>query len=77
MKMRPRGDKIPKHGKAAPNLNAASKDVASADRASGDISNHELARWCAREAVERKGEDVLLLDLREISSVCDFFVVIS
>jgi ribosome-associated protein len=42
-----------------------------------ESSHQELARWCARKALEKKGEEVLLLDLREISTVCDFFILVT
>jgi ribosome-associated protein len=37
----------------------------------------QIARSCAQAADNKKGEDILVLDLREISSVADFFVIIS
>lgn len=36
-----------------------------------------LARKLAGFALEKKGEDVVLLDLRELSTACDFFVLVS
>lgn len=42
------------------------------------LANPEtLARRVAELALEKKATDVLLLDLRELTSVCDFFVVAS
>jgi len=37
----------------------------------------ELARAAGRLAVAKKGFDVRILQLTEISSVCDFFVIVS
>ena len=36
-----------------------------------------LARLCAEGALDRKAEDLLILDMREISSFTDFFVIAS
>ncbi len=36
-----------------------------------------LARFCAEQALEKLGSDVTALDLREISSVADYFVIIT
>jgi len=41
------------------------------------LSNHDLARRAAELALEKKAEDVLILDLRGLSSVADFFVIAS
>lgn len=40
------------------------------------IGEH-LARGCARAAADKKAEDILILDLRGISSFTDFFVICS
>lgn len=37
----------------------------------------ELARTAAEEAIERKGADVVLLDLRGLTSATDWFVLVS
>lgn len=44
---------------------------------SGDGSVRALAALAAREAADRKGSDVALLDLRGLTSATDFFVVAS
>lgn len=41
------------------------------------IESEELARACAQAASDKKAEDILLFDLRGISSFADFFVVCS
>lgn len=41
------------------------------------LSSQELARRIAGLAAEKKGEAILILDLRELSSACDFFVLAS
>jgi ribosome-associated protein len=37
----------------------------------------KLAQLCATSALDKKAEDVVVLDLRELSSVADFFVIAS
>lgn len=41
------------------------------------LTPHELARKAAILALEKKAKDVLVIDLRGLSSVCDFFVIAS
>jgi ribosome-associated protein len=36
-----------------------------------------LARLCAEGALEKKAENILILDMRSISSFTDFFVIVS
>ena len=36
-----------------------------------------LACFCAEQALEKLGSDVIALDLREISSVADYFVIVT
>jgi len=35
----------------------------------------DLARHCRKFALDKKAEDVVLLDLRGVSDICDFFLV--
>ena len=42
-----------------------------------DIDSLELARICSRIANDNKAEDIVMLDVREISSFTDFFVLMS
>ena len=37
----------------------------------------ELARLLSHAALEKKGEDLLILDVRTISSIADYFVIMS
>ena len=37
----------------------------------------ELAKLCARTAVEKKAEDPIILDVRKLCSFTDYFVIIS
>ena len=37
----------------------------------------QTARLCARSAENKKGEDILAFDLRAVSSVADFFVIVT
>ncbi len=39
------------------------------------ITPHELAREAARLTLTKRAEDVVILDLRELDGVCDFFVL--
>ena len=41
------------------------------------MSPLELARKAGRLALEKKGFDVRILKLKEISSVCDYFLIVS
>jgi ribosome-associated protein len=36
-----------------------------------------LARTCASLADDKKGEDIVILDLREHTYVCDFFIIVT
>jgi len=40
-------------------------------------SPHEIARAAAELAYDKKGEEICIIDLREFSVGCDYFVVIS
>tara|TARA_Y100000588_G_C13793624_1_gene727749 strand:+ start:329 stop:700 length:372 start_codon:yes stop_codon:yes gene_type:complete len=40
-----------------------------------DIDSQELALWCAECADRKKAEEVLVLDMRGLSSVTDHFVL--
>ena len=44
---------------------------------SGGADARALAEAAAREAADRRGEDVLLLDLRGLTSATDYFVIAS
>lgn len=48
-----------------------------ARRSSGDAEVRALAAAAAKEAVERRGQDVVLLDLRGLTSATDYFVLAS
>ncbi|KPJ99665.1 MAG: ribosome silencing factor [Desulfobacterales bacterium SG8_35] len=40
-------------------------------------SSRELAKLCARAAIDKKAEDPVILDVRKLCSFTDFFVIIS
>ncbi len=42
-----------------------------------ELSSRELAQHAARLALTKKGFDVRILKLKDISSVCDYFVIVS
>ena len=46
-------------------------------RRSDDILSAELARACAQMADDKKGDEILVLDLRKLTYVTDFFVIAS
>ncbi|MBC8244551.1 MAG: ribosome silencing factor [Verrucomicrobia bacterium] len=41
------------------------------------MESQELALACARLADDKKAENITLLDLRELSSVADYFVIVT
>lgn len=41
------------------------------------LSSLELARLLSQAAIEKKAEDLLILDVRTISSIADYFVIMS
>lgn len=43
----------------------------------GFKSSKGLAKFIAKVALDKKGSDILILDLRKISSMVDYFIVIS
>ncbi|MBI4364122.1 MAG: ribosome silencing factor [Candidatus Latescibacteria bacterium] len=40
-----------------------------------DTSVHDLAHLAARLTLSKRAEDVILLDLRDLEGVCDYFVL--
>lgn len=55
---------------------ASKKSTASGKVAAPKFDPEEtLARLCAEGALDKKAEDVVILDMREISSFTDFFVI--
>ncbi|MFA7382433.1 MAG: ribosome silencing factor [Desulfurivibrionaceae bacterium] len=42
-----------------------------------DASSLELARFAALAALDKKAEDLVILDVRGLSSITDFFVIMS
>ena len=39
--------------------------------------DESLARFCAEQAMEKLGGDVVALDVRDISSIADYFVIVT
>ena len=39
------------------------------------LTSLELANRCRELALDKKAEDVILLDLRGVSSICDYFLI--
>ena len=65
-------------------LSALSKKVPDADRAAAralgraaDADSFRTAELAGRAALDKKGDDVVLLDLRGVSGYADFLVVVS
>jgi ribosome-associated protein len=74
LKMAPKRGRLPSRRKSEQSAKATGSKAAFAP---GEVSGLDMARRCARAALEKKAEDVLLLDLRGIATVCDFFVLAS
>lgn len=47
------------------------------ERTATRLTAEDLARRCADLAADRRAEDIIILDLRDLSSVADYFVVAS
>src|SRR4051812_280444 len=45
--------------------------------ASKKLTSLDVARLCAQAADNKKGEDILVLDVHDISSVTDYFVIVT
>jgi len=59
-------------------LKAARKSVSKAPKKVAPIDPDEvLARLCADASLDKKAEDVVILDMRGISSFTDFFVIVT
>lgn len=43
----------------------------------GEMDSRQLALLCRELADNKKGENIVVLDLREVSSVADYFVIVS
>ena len=54
---------------------AASGDRSAASLSSAGVSAEEVARAAAQAAYDKKADDVQVLDLTELSDVCDYFVI--
>lgn len=44
---------------------------------SATTSDEQLARCCVQAALDKKAEDPVILDLRGVSTVADYFVIVS
>ena len=53
----------------------ASIDRSAASLSSSGVAAEEVARAAAQAAFDKKAEDVVVLDLTELSDVCDFFMI--
>jgi ribosome-associated protein len=47
------------------------------ERSPGSSTSHQLAHEAARLTLSKRAENVVILDLRELEGVCDFFVIAS
>ena len=45
------------------------------DRVVSDLDGAQMARAIVNAIEERKGEDIVMLDLREVSPIADYFVI--
>lgn len=55
----------------------ASVDRSAASLSSNGVSAESLARAAAQAAFDKKAEDIVVLDLTELSDVCDYYVIAS
>lgn len=55
----------------------ASVDRSAASLSSNGVSAESLARAAAQAAFDKKAEDIIVLDLTELSDVCDYYVIAS
>lgn len=56
---------------------AATIERSAASLSSRGVSAEEVARAAAQAAYDKKADDILVLDLTELSDVCDYFVIMS
>lgn len=56
---------------------AANSDRSAASLSANGVSAETVARVAAQAAFDKKGEDVCVLDLTELSDVCDYFMIVS
>lgn len=54
---------------------SASSDRSAASLSASGVSAESVARTAAQAAFDKKAEDVQVLDLTELSDVCDYFVI--
>ena len=53
----------------------ATSDRTAASLSASGVAAEDVARAAAQAACDKKGEDVQVLDLTELSDVCDYFVL--
>ena len=53
----------------------ASVDRSAASLSSKGVSAEDVARAAAQAAYDKKAEDIVVLDLTELSDVCDYFMI--
>ena len=54
---------------------SATSDRTAASLSANGVSAEEVARTAAQAAYDKKADDVQVLDLTELSDVCDYFVI--
>ena len=54
---------------------AASVDRTAASASSAGVAAEDVARTAAQAAYDKKAEDIAVIDLTELSDVCDYFVI--
>ena len=42
-----------------------------------NLKKETLARFCAEQALEKLGSDVVVLNVRDISSIADYFIIVT
>ena len=53
----------------------ASVDRSAASASSAGVAAEDVARSAAQAAYDKKAEDIAVIDLTELSDVCDYFVI--
>lgn len=56
-------------------METASVDRSAASLSSAGVSAEQVARLAAQVAYDKKAEDIEVLDLSELSDVCDYYVI--
>lgn len=56
---------------------SSTPDRTAASASTAGVDAEEVARAAAQAAYDKKGEDITVLDLTQLSDVCDYFVIVT